>query len=154
MRLITSNTLQRSLWVANNTTFSVGWWCYTLQWRHNEHDGVSNHQHHDRLLNRLFSRRSKKPSKLRVTGLCAGNSSVNSPRIGPVTRKRFPFDDVIMSKVRFLWSIIFSQLLQYCMQYHAILNLVITDLGCMTISLASSVPSMKLHWALAISLSE
>ena len=46
----------------------------TLQWRHNEHDSVSHHQPHDCLLNRLFRRRSKKISKLRVTGLCAGNS--------------------------------------------------------------------------------
>ena len=45
-----------------------------LQWRHNGHDNVSNHQPHDCLLNRLFRRRSKKTSKLRVTGLCAGNS--------------------------------------------------------------------------------
>ena len=48
----------------------------TLQWRHNGHDGVSNHQPHDWLPNRLFRRRSKKTSKLRVTGLCAGNSPV------------------------------------------------------------------------------
>ena len=34
----------------------------TLQWRHNGHDGVSNHQLHDCLLNRLFRRRSKKTS--------------------------------------------------------------------------------------------
>ena len=46
----------------------------TLQWRHNERDGVSNLQPHDCLLNRLFRRRSKKTSKLCVTGLCAGNS--------------------------------------------------------------------------------
>ena len=46
----------------------------TLQWRHNGRDGVSNHQPHPCLLNRLFRRRSKKTSKLRVTGLCAGNS--------------------------------------------------------------------------------
>ena len=45
-----------------------------LQWRHNGHDSVSNHQPHDCLLNRLSRRRSKKTSKLRVTGLCAGNS--------------------------------------------------------------------------------
>ena len=45
-----------------------------LLWRHNEHDNVSNHQPHDCLLNRLFRRRSKKPPKPRVTGLCAGNS--------------------------------------------------------------------------------
>ena len=37
-------------------------------------DGVSNHQPHDCLLNRLFGHRSKKTSKLRVTGLCVGNS--------------------------------------------------------------------------------
>ena len=36
----------------------------------------SNHQPHDYLLNRLFRRRSKKISKLRVTGLCVGNSPV------------------------------------------------------------------------------
>ena len=39
-------------------------------------DGVSNHQPHDCLPKRFFRRRSKKTSKLRVTGLCAGNSPV------------------------------------------------------------------------------
>ena len=69
-----------------------------LRWRHNERDSVSNHQPHDCLLNGLFRRRSKKTSKLRVTGLCVENSPgpVNSPHKGPVTRKMFPFDDVIM----------------------------------------------------------
>ena len=38
--------------------------------------GVSNHQPHDCLLKRLFRRRSKKASKLRVTGLSEGNSPV------------------------------------------------------------------------------
>ena len=73
--------------------------CYsTLHWRHNDHDGVSNHQPHGCFLNRLLRRRSKKTSKLRVTGLCVGNSPgpVNSQHKGPVTRKTFPFDDVIM----------------------------------------------------------
>ena len=71
---------------------------FTLLWRHNGHDGVSNHQPHGCLLNRLFRRRSKKTSMLRVTGLCEGNSPgpVNSPHKGPVRRKMFPFDDVIM----------------------------------------------------------
>ena len=74
----------------------------SLQWRHNNYDGVSNHQPHGCLLNRLFERRAKKTSKLRVTGLCAGNSPgpVNSPHKGPVTRKMFPFDDVIMFCLR------------------------------------------------------
>ena len=69
-----------------------------LRWRHNDQDGVSNHQPHGCLLNRLVRRISNKTSKLRVTGLCVGNSPgpVNSPHKGPVTRKMFPFDDVIM----------------------------------------------------------
>ena len=45
-----------------------------LQYRQNGRDSVSNHQPHHCLLNRQFRRRSKKTSKLRVTGLCAGNS--------------------------------------------------------------------------------
>ena len=47
---------------------------YPLKRRHNGRDSVSNHQPHDCLLNRLFRRRTKKTSKLHVTGLCAGNS--------------------------------------------------------------------------------
>ena len=56
------------------------WWYFNkvvrnpLRWRQNGCDSVSNHQPHDCLLNRLFRRRSKKTSKLRVTGLCVGNS--------------------------------------------------------------------------------
>ena len=45
-----------------------------LLWRHNGHDGVSNHQSHECSLNRPSRRRSKKTSKLRITGLCAWNS--------------------------------------------------------------------------------
>ena len=69
-----------------------------LQWRHNGHDNVSNYQPNDCLLNCLFRRRSKKTSKLRVTGFCAGirRGPVNSRHKWPVTRKMFPFDDVIM----------------------------------------------------------
>ena len=48
----------------------------TLQWRYNGLDGVSNHQPDDCFVNRLFRCRSKKTSKLRVTGLCAGISQV------------------------------------------------------------------------------
>ena len=66
--------------------FEMSWlsWCYcnaliipfktSLQWCYNGRDGISNHQPHDCLLNRLFRRRSKKTSKLHVTGLCVGNS--------------------------------------------------------------------------------
>ena len=46
----------------------------TLLWRHNGRGSVPNHQPHDCLLNRWITRRSKKTSRLRVTGLWAGNS--------------------------------------------------------------------------------
>ena len=72
----------------------------SLQWRHNgRRDGVSNHQPHDFLLYRLCRRRSKKyqrPASLAY--VCRiQRSPVNSPGKGPVTRKMFPFDDVIMN---------------------------------------------------------
>ena len=67
----------------------------SLQWRHDEHDGISNHQPHDCLLNCLLRHRSKKTSKLHVTGLC-DRWPVNSPHKGPVMQKMYLFDDVIM----------------------------------------------------------
>ena len=54
-------------------------WHFTnvpLQWRHDERDGASNRRRLRCLLKRLFRRRSKKTSKLRVTGLCEGISLV------------------------------------------------------------------------------
>ena len=70
--------------------FKIIYW-FPLQCRHNWRDSISNHQPHDCLLNHLIRRRSKKISKLRVTGICAGNSSgpVDSPHKWPVTRKCF-----------------------------------------------------------------
>ena len=69
-----------------------------LLWRHNGRDGVSNHQPHHCLLNRLFRGRSKKTSKLHVTGLCAGNSPVTGdfPAQRASNAEMFPFDGVIM----------------------------------------------------------
>ena len=72
---------------------------YALQGRHHEHYGAWNHWRPDCLLKRLSRRRSKKISKLRVTGFCEGNPLVTgglpSYKV-PVTRKMFPFDDVII----------------------------------------------------------
>ena len=48
-------------------------WC-PLQWRHNWPDGVSNHQPHDCLLNRLLRRRSKKKIKAPRHWPLRGNS--------------------------------------------------------------------------------
>ena len=49
----------------------------------------------DCLLNRLFRRRSKKTSKLRVTGLYV-SGPMTSPHKWPVTRKMFLIGDAIM----------------------------------------------------------
>ena len=75
-----------------------------LQWRHNECDGISNHQHHECLLNPLFRHRSKKISKLHVTGLCEGNSLVTC---------EFPAQRASKAeKVSILWCHHCSQLLK------------------------------------------
>ena len=70
----------------------------SLQWRHNGHDNVSNHQPYDCLLNRLFRRRWKKTSKPRVTGLCVGNSPETGefPAQMASNAENVSFDDVIM----------------------------------------------------------
>ena len=61
--------------IDNSTVIQCTWTILrTLRWRHNGRDSVSNLQPHDCLLNRLFRRRSKKTSMLRVIGLCVGNS--------------------------------------------------------------------------------
>ena len=93
-RLTTNNASKRSAWGESTMTgrfpsqmasrgekVSIPWCHYiiltsALQWRHNEHDAVSNHKPQDCVLKRLFRRRSKKTSKLLVTGLCVGNSPV------------------------------------------------------------------------------
>ena len=87
------------------TTCLVRWGArdkfYTLQWRHNERDGVSNHWRLDGLLNRLFRRRSNKHLSSASLAFVRGihRSPVNPPHKGPVTRKMFPFEDVIMTPV-------------------------------------------------------
>ena len=71
----------------------------TSHYRHNRRDGVSNHRRLDCLLNCLFRSRSKKTSKLRVTGLCEGNSPVTGEF--PVQRasnaKTFPCNEMASS---------------------------------------------------------
>ena len=69
-----------------------------LQWRHNECDGVSNHQPRD-FYSTVYSdtdqRKHQSSASLAfVWGIHRG--PVNSPHKWPVTRKMIPFDDVIM----------------------------------------------------------
>ena len=54
-------------------------------------DSVPKHRRHDCLLNHLFRHISEKTSKLRVIGF-----GRRIPLTKPVTRKTFPFDDVMM----------------------------------------------------------
>ena len=78
----TSNAEKASIWWRHHATLHLqlplklgqGWGIAP----HTKYitDGVSNHQPHHCLLNRLFRRTSKKTSKLRVTGLCVANSPV------------------------------------------------------------------------------
>ena len=76
----------------------------TLPWRHNGRDGVSNHRQLDRFLKRLFNHRSKKTSKLHVTGICAGNSPVTGEFAtqSASNAENIPFDDIIMNS----WNIL------------------------------------------------
>ena len=71
----------------------------TLQLRHNWRDGVSNHRRINCLPNILFRRRSKKTSRLRITGFCVGKPLVTSgfpsQMAMAVAQKIIPSDDVI-----------------------------------------------------------
>ena len=106
-------TFRCSVWHhARDSRFDViCWGCaqsnfidYPLQWRHNERDGVSNHQPHncqqiDCLLNNdqdnmQHKKHIKAPHYVR--GL--HRSTMDSHHKGPVMRKSFPYHDVIMTK--------------------------------------------------------
>ena len=75
-------------------------WQWPLQWHDNEGDCVSNHLRLDCLLNRLFRRRSKKTSKLRVTGICVGNSLVTGefPAHRALCERNPPTNDGFLSQ--------------------------------------------------------
>ena len=77
-----------------------------LQWRHNGHDGVSNHQPHDCLLSRFLGADQRKHQSSASLAFVREihRGPVNSPHKWPVTRKIFPFDDVIMPRCFFLLS--------------------------------------------------
>ena len=83
--------LMRTLYAfSRDWSFKIAW---SLHWRHNEEDSGSNHWGLEYLLNRLFRRRSRKTSNLRVTGGLPSQRASNADM--------FPFDDVVM-----LWNMI------------------------------------------------
>ena len=89
-RLLTHVWVTRPWWLRN----------LTLRWRHNERDGVSNHQPHvccSTVYTGADQRKHQSPASLAfVRGI--HRSPVNSPHKRPVTRKMSPFDDVIMMR--------------------------------------------------------
>ena len=81
------------------TWLALGESYFTLQWRHNERDGVSNHQPHDFVYSTVYSDTDQRKHLSSVSLAFVRvihRWPVNSPHKGPVTRKMFPFDDVIM----------------------------------------------------------
>ena len=76
----------------------IGFTHRALQLRHNEHDGFSNHQPRDCLLKVCSGVDQRKNQSSASLALVRGihRWQVNSPHKWPVTRKMFPFDDVIM----------------------------------------------------------
>ena len=93
------------------SAYDLVYWHISLQWRYNGRDGVSSHQPHDCLLNRLFKAQIKEISKLRVTVLYEGNSPVtdefSAQRVS--NTEIFPSDDAIM----------YQSLDQEVLAYHA-----------------------------------
>ena len=73
VELLMSSNIYYSTLILRELYLTYGYFVLTLQWHHNDHDGVSNHQPHGCLPNRLFRRRSKKTPNLRVTVLFAGD---------------------------------------------------------------------------------
>ena len=82
-----------------------------LRRRHNERNGVSNHQPHDCLFNRLSTVYSggdkKQTSKLRVIGLCEGNSPVTGKCVHLMTsswhNNAFTFITIAIFWFQFHW---------------------------------------------------
>ena len=86
------------------TLYSVHSLLIPLQWRHNERYGVSNRRRLD-VCSTVWSRpdqrkHQRSASQAFVRGI--HHWPVNSPHKGPVMRKMFPFDDVIMAQSRWV----------------------------------------------------
>ena len=99
---------------------------HPLQWRHNERDGVSNHQRLDGLFNCFLGHRSKKISKLRVTGLYEG--------ISPITGE-FPSQRASNAENVSIWwrhhALQTSKICQILYSWYELLMQIIDDRGLM-----------------------
>ena len=111
----------------------------SLRWRHNERDGVSNHQHvivYSTIYSGAEQREHQSYASLAyVPGI--HRWPVNSPHKRPVTRKMFPFDDVIMYSL---------YPLQCRMQYYVISDRPIKSSSSLSSSSLSSSSSFYCHY--------
>ena len=87
----------------------------SLQWGHNACNGISNHWHLDCLFNCLFRCRSKKTSKLCITGLCEGYPPVTG--VFPSKRASnmdvvfwFKFHWNLFQMVQVLWGLLYKNM--------------------------------------------
>ena len=106
----------------------------SLQWCHNERDSISNHQPHDCLLTVYSDIDQRKHQSSSPLAFVQGIHwwPVNSPHKGPVTRKMFPFDDVI---IFYIW--ISDNPVHWCM--YASVKCILTDhiMVCILLSVMS-----------------
>ena len=94
--LIVNNTYY--ICIIANGSFRCSNETFTLQWCHNEHDGVSNHQRMDCFSTVCSCADQRKHQSSASLSFVRGihRLPVNCPHKMPVTRKMFPFDDIIM----------------------------------------------------------
>ena len=108
VRILSVNNLNSVPYIYTYTYIYAAPGFLTLHWRHNERDSVSNRRRLHCLLNCWFRRESKKTSKLRITGLCIGNSPVTGEFPAQKASMRVvSFDDVIINQI--LIKLDFSQ---------------------------------------------
>ena len=100
-----SSDFFEDIWLSSISTshyhiflFATSYTIDTSQWRHVERDSVSNHRRLDCLPNRLFRphQRKHQSSTWLAFVKVIHRWPVNSPHKGPVTRKMFSFNDVII----------------------------------------------------------
>ena len=105
---------------------------FTLQWRHNERDGVSNHRrlHWFLTVGSGGDRRKHQSSASLAFVRGLHRWPMNSPKKRPVTRKMFPFDDVIVrisiASGRGVWC---SSLIKFWWHIYTSMNWVIIGSG-------------------------
>ena len=91
----------------------------SLQWRHNNNGGVSIHQRLDCLFNHFLGADQRKQQSSASLAFVRGIHwwPVDSPLKGPVTRKMFPFDDVIMMPVNITLVGVEKQRIMYWLEW-------------------------------------